>query len=77
MQCGSECGSECTKAVYLGQAHKSVQQGYGQEEGLLVQLKLTGHLHQPADHNHAHGVVNVHLWLVIWPVIVHVVWVNQ
>ena len=64
------------KAIYLGQAHESVQEGSRQEEGLLVQLILTGHLHQPADDNRAHGLVNVDLWLVIWPMIVHVVWVN-
>ena len=65
-----------TKTHYLGQAHESVQQGSRQEEGLLVQLILTGHLHQPADDNRAHGLVNVHLWLVICPMIVHVVRVN-
>ena len=68
-------GTENT--AYLGKAHESVQQGSGQEQRLLVQLVLTSHLHQPADHDHAHGLVNVVLGLVVSAVVLHVVGVCQ
>ena len=57
----------------LGKAHESVQQGGSQEQGLLVQLILASHLHKPADHNHAHGLVNIVLGLVVCAMVLHVV----
>ena len=57
----------------LGKAHESVLQGGSQEQGLLVQLILASHLHKPADHNHAHGLVNIVLGLVVCAMVLHVV----
>lgn len=38
-----------------------------------MQLILTGHLHQPADDNHTHGLVDVVLGLVVSAMVLHVV----
>ncbi len=38
-----------------------------------MQLILTGDLHQPADDNHTHGLVNVVFGLVVSAVVLHVV----
>lgn len=59
--------------AHLGKAHESVQQGCSQEQGLLVQLILASHLHKPADHNHAHGLVYIVLGLVVCAMVLHVV----
>ena len=38
-----------------------------------MQLILTGHLHQPADDNHTHGLVDVVFGLVVSAMVLHVV----
>ena len=38
-----------------------------------MQLILTSHLHQPADDNHTHGLVNVVFGLVVSAMVLHVV----
>ncbi len=38
-----------------------------------MQLILTSHLHQPADDNHTHGLVDVVFGLVVSAMVLHVV----
>ena len=64
-------------SAYLSNAHEPVQQGSSKKQCLLVQLILTGHLHQPTDDNHAHRLVYVKLWLVFRAMVEHVIRIRQ